>query len=333
MTLLEVKDLHLSFQSHGTKIAALRGVSLVLKTHEKLGIVGESGSGKSALVKALLQLHPPDITRIEQGAIWYKGINITYLPDKEMQKIRGKEIGMIFQDPMSSLNPTLTVGFQIAEGFLRHNPKATKKEGQEKALELLEAVGISDPVMRLASYPHTLSGGIRQRVMIAIALAASPALLIADESTTALDVTVQAQILDLMQKLQKDKSTIFITHDLSVAAGFCDRIIVMYAGQIVEDATAEELFSNPQHPYTKRLLQSIPKLDDNHEPLVPIPGCPPNLSRPILGCSFCPRCPDAMNICAKKSPPLFSPKEGHFSACWKHDMPVEDKEEAATCVP
>lgn len=263
MTILEVKDLHLSFQSHGKKVAALCGVNLTLKTHETLGIVGESGSGKSALVKALLKLHPSDVTC--QGEIWYKGVNITGFTDKEMQKIRGKEIGMIFQDPMSSLNPTLTVGFQIAEGFLRHNPKATKKEGQEKALKLLNAVGIADPVMRLGSYPHTLSGGMRQRVMIAIALAASPSLLIADEATTALDVTVQAQILDLMQKLQKDKSTIFITHDLSVAAGFCDRIIVMQSGQIVEDAPARQLFSNPQHSYTKRLLQSIPPLDEKEE--------------------------------------------------------------------
>jgi ABC-type dipeptide/oligopeptide/nickel transport system ATPase component len=260
--ILEIKNLHLSFLSHGKKFPALRGVSFALHEKEKIGIVGGSGSGKSALVKAILKLHREENTLLEQGEIWYKGNDITHLSDKEMQKIRGKEIGMIFQDPMSSLNPTLKIGFQIAEGFLRHNPKATKKDATALAFHLLQAVGISDPEMRLNSYPHMLSGGLRQRVMIAIALAASPSLLIADECTTALDVTIQAQILDLMKTLQEDKSTIFITHDLSIAASSCDRILVMHAGQIVEDAPAQDLFSKPQHPYTKRLLQAIPQLED-----------------------------------------------------------------------
>ncbi len=256
MALIEIKNLYLSFK----KIPILKGINLVLHEKEKLGIVGESGSGKSALVKAILKLHPPQITRIDQGSICYKGVDITNFSQKEMQKIRGQEIGMIFQDPMSALNPTLTVGYQIAEGFMCHNPHITKKEAKEHTLKLLSAVGIPDPAIRYNSYPHTLSGGMRQRVMIAIALAASPSLLIADEVTTALDSLLQAQILELIVTLQKDKTTILITHDLSVAATFCDRLIVMKQGDIVEDAPASEIFSNPKHPYTKHLLTVIPRL-------------------------------------------------------------------------
>lgn len=267
--IIDIKNLHLSFLSHGQKILALRGVTLSLKEKEKLGIVGESGSGKSALVKAILKLHPKESTLIEQGEIWYKNINITNFSEKEMQNIRGKEISMIFQDPLSSLNPLLTVGFQIAEGFLRHNPHAKKKEGKQIALELLRAVKVPDPETRLSVYPHMLSGGLRQRVMIAAALASAPSLLICDECTTALDVTIQAQILNLLEDLQKEKSTIFITHDLSVAASFCDRIIVMCKGEIVEEGLTHDLFSNPKHPYTKRLLSALPKLYDE-EVLCPL---------------------------------------------------------------
>ena len=267
MTFLKIENLHLSFQSQGKHTPALKGINLTLYEKEKLGIVGESGSGKSALVKAILKLHPPYNTHISQGEIWYKGINITNFTQKEMRKIRGKEIGMIFQDPMSCLNPTLKVGFQIAEGFRCHNPHVTKKEAKEHTLQLLHAVGMADAEERFNAYPHTLSGGLRQRVMIAIALAAGPSLLIADEATTALDVTIQAQILELIRSLQEEKSTIIITHDLSVAAGFCDRLIVMYQGEIVEDAPADEIFSSPKHAYTKRLLSAIPKLQDEEEAL------------------------------------------------------------------
>lgn len=255
MILLEIKNFCLSLK----KVPILKGINLVLNEKERLGIVGESGSGKSTLVKAILKLHPPQSVCIEQGTISYKGIDITHFSEKQMQTLRGKEIGIIFQDPMSSLNPTLSIGYQIDEGFMCHNPHITRKEAQENTLKLLAATGILDPAIRYKSYPHTLSGGMRQRVMIAMALAANPSLLIADEVTTALDVLRQAQILKLIATLQKDKSLIFITHDLSIAATFCDRLIVMKEGLIVEQASTEEIFLNPQHTYTKHLVNLMPR--------------------------------------------------------------------------
>lgn len=316
--LLEVKDLHVSFRTNGEILKAVRGVSFTLFEGERLGIVGESGCGKSALVKALVQLIPSHTAMIDQGEVWYQGQDLTKLSEYEMQKVRGKEIAMIFQDPMTSLNPTLKIGAQIAEGYLRHHPHAS--DAEKTVLELLEMVGMPDPERRAQEYPHTLSGGLRQRGMIAIALASRPKLLIADEPTTALDVTVQAQILSLMKDIKEVRSTILITHDLSVVAGFCDRILVMYAGKIVEDAAADELFSNPQHPYTERLLQSLPRLDlAKDQPLSPISGSPPDLSSPVKGCSFCPRCWLAMNICRSDNPPLFPLSDTHKSACWRHD--------------
>lgn len=318
--LLEVKDLHVSFRTHGQILKAVRGVSFTLHEGEKLGIVGESGSGKSALVKTLVKLIPSHTAFIDQGEIWYEGQNLAILSEKELQKIRGKEIGMIFQDPMTSLNPTLKIGFQIAEGYLQHHPEISKKEAASRVLELLQLVGIPEPERRMDAYPHTLSGGIRQRAMIALALAAKPKLLIADEPTTALDVTVQAQILSLMQEIQKGRSTILITHDLSVVAGFCDRILVMYAGKVVEDAPAESLFSNPQHPYTQRLIQSIPRLDLRKDhPLMPIHGSPPDMTQTFSGCAFCTRCSLAMNICRTETPPAFKVDNDHTSSCWLHD--------------
>ncbi|HEY5260282.1 MAG TPA: ABC transporter ATP-binding protein, partial [Rhabdochlamydiaceae bacterium] len=251
---IEVKDLQVSIQSQGQTIQAVRNVSFNLYEGERLGIVGESGCGKTILMKALLQLLPSTAT-IDSGEIWYQGNNLVTLTEKELQGIRGKEIGMIFQDPMTSLNPTLSIGYQIAEGYLRHFPLVTKKDAEARALELLKQVGISEPELRMQQYPHLLSGGIRQRAVIALALASKPSILIADEPTTALDVTVQAQILDLLHELQQGTSTLLITHDLSIVASFCDRVMVMYAGQIVEEATVTELFANPQHPYTQRLLQ------------------------------------------------------------------------------
>lgn len=315
--MMEVKDLHVTIKSQGQKIQAVRDVSFKLNEGERLGIVGESGCGKTILMKSLLQLLPSTAT-IDMGEIWYQGTDLTQLPEKELQKIRGKEIGMIFQDPMTSLNPTLKIGYQIAEGYLRHFP-VTKKEAEARALELLIQVGISEPELRLQQYPHLLSGGIRQRAVIALALAAQPQVLIADEPTTALDVTVQAQILDLLHQLQK--TTLLVTHDLSLIAAFCDRVLVMYAGQIVEEADVKDLFSHPKHPYTQRLLQSIPRIDGKGQRLLPIAGSPPDLSTSIEGCAFCSRCTEAMNICRTESPPLFEQ-----TRCWlldprrKHDQ-------------
>jgi oligopeptide/dipeptide ABC transporter ATP-binding protein len=314
---IEVKDLQVSIQSQGQTIQAVRNVNFTLYEGERLGIVGESGCGKTILMKSLLQLLPTTAT-IDSGEIWYQGNNLVNLSEKELQGIRGKEIGMIFQDPMTSLNPTLKIGYQIAEGLLRHFPLITKKEAKDRALELLKQVGISEPELRMQQYPHLLSGGIRQRAVIALALASKPSILIADEPTTALDVTVQAQILDLLQELQLSTSTLLITHDLSIVASFCDRVIVMYAGQIVEEATVSELFANPQHPYTQRLLQSIPRIDGQGDKLHPIAGSPPDLSTPLQGCAFCSRCTEAMNICRTEIPPLFD-SDNHKARCWLLD--------------
>jgi oligopeptide transport system ATP-binding protein len=321
MTLLEVKDLHVHFKMDAGLLHAVRGVSFSLKAGETLGVVGESGCGKSAMAKSLVGLLSKE-TADTAGDILYKDQNLSLFKEKEMQKIRGKEIAMVFQDPMTSLNPTLKVGFQIVEGFLRHHPDTSLKTAQEYAIEMLELVGIPQARERMEEYPHTLSGGMRQRVMIALALASRPQLLIADEPTTALDVTIQAQILDLMKNIQRKTGTsiILITHDLSVVAGFCDRVMVMYGGKIVEEAPVEQLFASPQHPYTVRLLQSKPRLDMSEDtPLLSIEGTPPDLSLPIQGCSFCPRCPYAMNICSQQPPPFYQSGNDHRSACWKHD--------------
>jgi oligopeptide/dipeptide ABC transporter ATP-binding protein len=317
-SLIEVKDLKISLQSQGQVLQAVRNVNFTLYEGERLGIVGESGCGKTILMKSLLQLLPSTAT-IDSGAIWYQGNDLVRLSEKELQKIRGKEIGMIFQDPMTSLNPTLKIGYQIAEGYLRHFPSITKQEAQARALDLLKQVGISDPELRLEQYPHLLSGGIRQRAVIALALAAKPPVLIADEPTTALDVTVQAQILDLLHHLQQGTSTLLITHDLSIIAAFCDRVLVMYAGQIVEEAKVEDLFAHPQHPYTQRLLQAIPRIDGKGDKLHPIAGSPPDLSIPLQGCAFCSRCTETMNICRTEIPPLFELPSSQKARCWLLD--------------
>lgn len=311
--MIDIKNLHVSLTSHGVEFHALQGINLTLREGEKLGIVGESGCGKTLLMKSILGLLPPNST-ITSGEICYQSTNLCNLSEKQFQRIRGKEIGMIFQDPMTSLNPTLKIKDQIMEGLLHHFPNHTLKSAKERALQLLVQVGISSPELRLEQYPHLLSGGLRQRVLIAIALAAEPKVLIADEPTTALDVTVQAQIIDLLRHLQQNKSTLLITHDLSLVAAFCDRVAVMYAGQIVEEAPAVELFANPKHPYTRRLLQSIPRIDISQEQLHPIPGTPPDLSRSISGCPFCPRCAEAMPICQIQNPPFV-----HNTRCWLYE--------------
>jgi oligopeptide transport system ATP-binding protein len=318
---LDVRSLHVKFRTLGGMLHAVRGVDFYIREGETLGIVGESGCGKSATVKALLQLNPRHTTEFS-GEILYRNTNLLSFSERKMQSIRGKEIGMIFQDPMTSLNPTLKVGRQIMEGYLRHFSHASEAQARQVALETLTKVGIPHPEERFDVYPHMLSGGMRQRTMIALALACKPKILLADEPTTALDVTIQAQILSLLKQIQQETKTsiLLITHDMSVIAKMCDRVIVMYAGQIVECASVSEIFFRPQHPYTQGLLSAIPRLDQPKEhPLIPIKGTPPNLSHPLKGCGFCARCPEAMNICAADPPPLFETGEKHFSACFKHD--------------
>ncbi len=317
MNLLTVKNLKVSFKLQKRKLHAVRDVSFILKEGEILGIVGESGCGKSAMAKALVKLLPD--SALISGSVVYQNKDLILLSEKQMQKVRGKQIASIFQDPVTSLNPTLTIGTQIIEGYLRHQI-ATQKEAKQYALELLELVGIPHAKERINEYPHTLSGGMRQRVMIALALASKPKILIADEPTTALDVTIQAQILDLMKKVKEktETSIILITHDLSVVASFCDRVLVMYAGKIVEDARVEKLFDFPGHPYTKRLLESIPRLDmQKDKPLTPIEGSPPDLTQLISGCAFCSRCTNPMKICALEDPPLKEVGAEHKIACWQ----------------
>ncbi|HSX12496.1 MAG TPA: ABC transporter ATP-binding protein, partial [Rhabdochlamydiaceae bacterium] len=287
MTLLKVSNLQVSFRLHKRLLKAVRGVSFTLNEGEILGIVGESGSGKSAMAKALVKLLPN--SALISGEVLFQGEDLIPWTEKQMQKVRGKQIATIFQDPITSLNPTLKIGTQIMEGYLRHHRHISRKEAKNYAIELLELVGIPHPEERIEEYPHTLSGGMRQRVMIALALASKPKILIADEPTTALDVTIQAQILDLMKKITEKTGTsiILITHDMSVVAGFCDRVMVMYAGKIVETAPVMPLFEVPRHPYTKRLLESIPRLDmPRDKPLLPIEGSPPDLSREMTGCAF-----------------------------------------------
>jgi oligopeptide transport system ATP-binding protein len=319
--LLQVRNLHVRFSMQGSPLYAVRGVNFDLYPGKTLGIVGESGCGKSVTAKSLLQLNPRHTTSFEGEAL-YQGKNLLTLSEKQMQSVRGKEISMIFQDPMTSLNPTTKVGKQIMEGYLRHYPHTSLKDARRIAIETLHKVGIPDPEVRFEAYPHTLSGGMRQRAMIALALSCKAKLLIADEPTTALDVTIQAQILDLLKTLQKETglSILLITHDLSVVAKMCDEVLVMYAGKVVEQAPVEQLFATPQHPYTQRLLQAIPRIDQHKgHPLLSIEGTPPNLSLPLSGCGFCARCPQAMKICQLQIPPIFSVGSAHHSACFLHD--------------
>lgn len=315
--LLEIKDERLSFFTPAGEVKALNGVSFSMEEGEVLGIVGESGSGKSVTAYSIMGLtaYPG---KLVGGTIRFNGHEIEKMTEKDFRKIRGNEVSIIFQDPMTSLNPVYTIGNQIVEVILLHTNK-TKKEAYERAKELLELVGINEPAKRLKQYPHELSGGMRQRVMIAIALACEPKLLIADEPTTALDVTIQAQILELMQELRKKlgMSIIMITHDLGVVASMCEKIAVMYAGHIVEYGTADEIFYNPSHEYTKGLIKSIPKLNtEKIERLVPIEGQPVDLLNPPAGCPFAPRCSECMKICLNKMPPKTELSNTHYSYCW-----------------
>lgn len=315
--LLEIKDEKLSFFTPAGEVKALNGVSFSMNEGEVLGIVGESGSGKSVTAYSIMGLtaYPG---KLIGGTIYFNGHQIEKMSEKEMRKIRGNEVSIIFQDPMTSLNPVYTIGNQITEVIRLHTGKS-KKEAYDRAKELLELVGINEPTKRLKQYPHELSGGMRQRVMIAIALACEPKLLIADEPTTALDVTIQAQILELMQELRQKlgMSIIMITHDLGVVASMCERIAVMYAGHIVEYGTADEIFYEPKHEYTKGLINSIPKLSAQEiESLVPIEGQPVDLLNPPAGCPFAPRCANCMKICLREMPPKTELSDTHYSHCW-----------------
>ncbi len=325
--ILSVENMHVSFKTQTGKVTAVRGVTFELKKGETLAIVGESGSGKSVTAKSIMRLLPKHNTEISQGDIVYEDQSILNLSLKDMQEIRGSEISMVFQDPMTSLNPTMKIGKQIMEGLQKHQ-KLSKAQARERALEMLNLVGIPKAESRLEDYPHQFSGGMRQRVVIAMALACNPKILIADEPTTALDVTIQAQILDLMKDLQRkmDTSIILITHDLGVVANMADRVAVMYAGKIVEQGTLDEIFYHPQHPYTLGLLKSMPKLtEDRSVPLVPILGSPPDLATLGEGCAFAARCPHTMKVCHHFTPEDTIVDGNHSVACWLQDKRTPNK--------
>jgi len=337
MSLLEVKDLHTSFFTPSGEVKAVNGVSFNLERGKVLGIVGESGSGKSVTAYSIMQIltHPG---RIVSGSIRFNGEELVGKTDDEMRKIRGDRISIIFQDPMTSLNPTFTIGNQLCEAIMLHTNR-NRQEAESRAVEMLRLVGISEPQKRIHQYAFELSGGMRQRVMIAMALACEPDILIADEPTTALDVTIQAQILELMMELQKKlgMAIIMITHDMGVIAQICDEVIVMYAGNICERGTTDALFYDPRHEYTKGLMRSIPDMsDDEKQRLIPISGTPVDLLNLPKGCPFAPRCDNAMKICLSERPSEYWVGKDHLSSCWMNvkegvcleGNPVDAREEA-----
>ena len=329
--LLKIEDLQVSFFTYAGEVQSVRGVNFSLKKGEAIAIVGESGCGKSVTAQSITRLIPVPPGKIKAGKVLFEGKDLTKATEKEMESIRGKDIGTIFQDPMTSLNPTMTIGRQITEGLIKHLKMSTE-QAKARAIEMLGLVGIPNPESRYGQYPHEFSGGMRQRAMIAIALASNPKLLIADEPTTALDVTIQAQIIDLMRDLKNklDTAIILITHDLGVVADLAERVLVMYGGKIVETGNVKDIFYDPKHPYTWGLLKSVPRLDDDDkERLIPIYGQPPDLFKPPVGCPFYPRCDYAMKVCIDHMPSMEQVSEGHYSACWlthpeapKVDAPV-----------
>jgi peptide/nickel transport system ATP-binding protein len=323
--ILEIEDLHTHFFTDRGEIPAVDGVDLYIDPGEVLGVVGESGCGKSVTSLSILRLVPNPPGRIVGGRILLKGQDLVPLREKEMRKIRGDSVSMIFQEPMTSLNPLFTVGQQIIETVRLHRG-LSKREAREHAVEMLRKVGIPRPEAIIDEYPHQLSGGMRQRVMIAMSISCSPELLIADEPTTALDVTIQAQILDLIRQLNEEQGTavMLITHDLGVVAEMCHRVAVMYAGKIVEEGFVPDIFKNPLHPYTRGLIASVPRMNEVRERLYSIPGNVPILSKDMQGCRFAPRCPNRMDICRESLPELSLQEERHSCRCWLHDSQQED---------
>ena len=321
--LLDVKNLHTSFATDDGQVKAVRGVSIHVDKGESLGIVGESGCGKSVSMLSIMHLLAENAD-LKADSITFDGEDLLHKEIKEMRKYQGNQISMIFQDPMTSLNPLFTIEEQVCNPLIRHK-KLNKKDARKRAVEVLKQVGIPDPEKRLKQYPHELSGGMRQRVMIAIAISCAPKLLIADEPTTALDVTIQAQILELMQKMKEEyhMSLILITHDLGVIASMCTRVVVMYGGLIMEEGSVRDIFYRTGHPYTLGLMESIPKHDKQR--LVPIYGTPPDLLAPPKGCPFAARCKYAMKLCKEHLPELTEIGEGHRSACWLHNPSVKAK--------
>lgn len=320
MKILEVKDLHTTFYTEAGEVKAVNGVSFSLEAGKVLGIVGESGSGKSVTAYSIMQIisHPG---KIVSGSVKYNGKELVGLPEKEFKNIRGEKISIIFQDPMTSLNPVFTIGNQLVEAIVLHTDRK-RKEAISRAEELLALVGINDPKKRLKQYPYELSGGMRQRIMIAMALASEPDILIADEPTTALDVTIQAQILELMQKIQKEfgMAIIIVTHNLGVIATMCDEVVVMYAGKICEKGTIDDIFYNPKHEYTKGLLRSIPYGSKKDGALIPIEGSPVDVLNLPQGCPFSPRCEKALKLCLREKPIEKSFSEKHCASCWLNEI-------------
>ncbi len=316
--LLSVKDLRTHFFTQDGVVKAVDGVSFDVQEGETLGLVGESGSGKSVTALTILRLIPQPPGKIVGGEVNFQGVDLLKVDEETIRKIRGAKIAMIFQEPMTSLNPVLTIGRQVTEALELHM-KMNKSESRKRAAELLQMVGIPGPLRRLDDYPHQFSGGMRQRVMIALGLSCNPKLLLADEPTTALDVTIQAQVLELVKKLSEELGTsvILITHNLGVVARYADRVNVMYAGKLIETASSKDLYADPRHPYTLGLLASVPRLDEPRKvKLVPIEGSPPDLTHLPKGCPFRPRCRFAVDRCAEEHPPLMPMGERHYAACW-----------------
>ena len=328
--ILKIENLHVSFDSYAGEVHAVRGVSLEVHKGEVLAIVGESGCGKSVTAQTIMKLNPMPPARIKEGSITLCGKDIVAASEKEMQGIRGQVVSMIFQDPMTCMNPTMRVGKQITETLVKKG-KISRKDAEKEAVRLLKMVQIPNAEERAKQYPHEFSGGMRQRAMIAMALACNPQLLIADEPTTALDVTIQAQIMQLMGKIREETKTaiILITHDLGVVANLADQVAVMYAGKVVEKGTVRDIFYKSAHPYTKALLKSFPTIDTKkEEELISIPGTPPDLYAPPQGCGFASRCEHCMKICQANQPPVFELGEGHTASCWRlhPDFPGKKEE-------
>lgn len=321
-TVLEVKNLAVSFDSFAGEVQAVRGVSWHVGKKETISIVGESGCGKTVSIQTILGLYPKGVSRIKSGEALLEGENLLEKTPKEMREYQGSKLSIIFQDPFTYLNPTMTVGAQIMEAYLQHYKKATKAEAREKAIEMMRLISMPNPETQMNRYPHQLSGGLRQRIMITMALICSPKVLFADEPTTALDVTVQAQIIELMNDLKNkvDTSIVLITHDMGVVANMAERIYVMYAGQIVEHGNSDVIFYHAKHPYTQGLLAAVPSVQDRVKgELSSIPGTPPDLIAPPEGCAFAARCPYAMKICVKRHPEYVHFEEpDHYAACWLH---------------